>query len=63
MKKLFARLAEPSTWAGIAGVLAAATPAMPPPWSIYAQIGAALTSGMAVAMREKGGAATSEAAK
>ena len=54
MKKLFQRFVEPSTWAGVAGVLAAAMPVMPPPWGIYAQIGAAVASGMAVAMREKG---------
>ena len=55
MKKLFQRFVEPSTWAGVAGVLAAAIPVMPPPFGIYAQIGAALASGLAVAMAEKGG--------
>lgn len=54
MKKLFARFVEPSTWAGVAGVLAAAIPVMPPPLGIYAQIGAAAASGLAVALREKG---------
>lgn len=54
MKKLFQRFVEPSTWAGVAGVLAAALPVLPPPFGVYAQIGAAVASGMAVAMREKG---------
>ena len=54
MKKLLQRFVEPSTWAGVAGVLAAAIPVMPPPFGIYAQIGAALASGLAVAMAEKG---------
>lgn len=54
MKKLIARIVEPSTWAGVAGVLAAAMPVLPPPLSLYANIGAALASGMAVAMKEKG---------
>ena len=54
MKKLFQRFVEPSTWAGVAGVLAAAIPVLPPPFGLYAQIGSAVASGMAVAMREKG---------
>lgn len=54
MKKLFQRFVEPSTWAGVAGVLAAAIPVLPPPFGVYAQIGAALASGLAVAMAEKG---------
>lgn len=54
MKKLFQRFVEPSTWAGVAGVLAAFMPVMPPPWGIYAQVGAAVASGLAVAMAEKG---------
>lgn len=54
MRKLFARFIEPSTWAGVAGVLAAALPVLPPPFGVYAQIGAAAASGLAVALREKG---------
>lgn len=65
MKKLLARIVEPSTWAGVAGVLAAAMPVLPPPLSLYANIGAALASGLAVAMKEKGTPAepTAEAVK
>lgn len=54
MKKLFQRFVEPSTRGGVAGVLAAALPVLPPPFVLYAQIGAAVASGLAVAMREKG---------
>ena len=63
MKKLFIRFTEPSTWAGVAGVLAGAIPLLPPPFGVYAQIGAALASGLAVAMREKGVPIEQEAAK
>jgi len=63
MKKLYKRFSEPSTWAGVAGVLAAAIPLMPPPFDVCAQIGAALASGLAVAMREKGAPVEQEATK
>lgn len=49
------RLFEPSTWAGVAGVLASAAPFLPATLSAIAQVGAATASGLAVALREKGG--------
>ena len=48
----FKRLLEPSTWAGLAGGLAAAIPLLPPPFHLYAQLGAAIAAGLGVALRE-----------
>lgn len=52
MLKRFKRFTEPSTWAGLAGGLAAAIPLLPPPYHLYAQLGAAVATSLAVAMRE-----------
>lgn len=46
------RLKEPSTWAGLAGGLAAAIPLLPPPFHLYAQLAAAIAGGLGVALRE-----------
>lgn len=48
----FKRLFEPSTWAGLAGGLAAAIPLLPLPYQPYAQLAAAIAGGLGVALRE-----------
>jgi len=53
---LGARLSEPSTYAGLASLLAAAAPVIPAPFNVAIGAGAAAAGAIAMFLKERGSA-------
>ena len=54
MNQILARLAEPSTWAGLAAILIAAASGFPGPISGYLMTAAGIAGAVGVVLREAG---------